>query len=48
MGQEGQYTCDFGEAEVRAIQHISFQNVSANLINIGYSIINPIGSEKEI
>ena len=34
VGQEGQYTCDFGEAEVRAIQHISFQNVSANLTKL--------------
>lgn len=29
-GTEGQDTRDFGEAGVHAIQHISFQNVSAN------------------
>ena len=31
---EGQYTCDFGEAGVHALQHIFLQNVSASLMKL--------------
>ena len=30
----GQYICDFGEGEIRAIKHIFFQKVPANLVKL--------------